>query len=240
MIDVHYVRTSNGQKIAIMLEEAGLDYRIVEYDIFAGDHLRPEFRAINPNQRLPAIVDRQPGDGAAPIKVFETGAILIYLAEKSGVLLPAEMRERMTVLQWLAWQISGLGPMLGQAYHFARYAPPGQDYGIARYTREARRLLAVLNDRLDQRDYIAGDYSIADIACWPWLQNVRNIDIDRSEFPAVQRWFESIASRSAVRRVLSDSDVSVPASHLQKRMVLTPEQWRNLFGDISMCTVPAV
>lgn len=239
MIDVHYVRTSNGQKIAIMLEEAGLDYRIVEYDIFAGDHLRPDFKAINPNQRLPAIIDRHPGGGADPITVFETGAILIYLAERSGILLPVDLRGRMAVLQWLAWQISGLGPMLGQAYHFARYAPPGQDYGIARYAREARRLLAVLNDQLDERDYIAGGYSIADIACWPWLQNLRNIDIDRSEFPAVQRWFERVAQRPAVQRVLHDNDVSVPTSYLQKRMTLTPDQWRNLFGDTAQQIVAA-
>ena len=231
MIDVHYVRTSNGQKIAIMLEEARLDYRIVEYDIFAGDHLRADFKAINPNQRLPVITDRDPADGGVPVTVFETGAILVYLAEKSGVLLPHALRPRMAVLQWLAWQISALGPMLGQAYHFARYAPPGQDYGMARYTREARRLLAVLDGRLDQHGYIAEDYSIADIACWPWLQNVGNLDIDRAEYPAVQRWFDTIAERPAVKSVVNNGKISVPASYLNKRMELTPDQWRNLFGD---------
>ncbi|MFC0306084.1 glutathione binding-like protein [Rhizorhabdus histidinilytica] len=231
MIDLHYVRTSNGLKIAIMLEEIELDYRIIEYDIFAGDHLKPQFKAINPNHKLPAIVDHAPEDGEGAMPIFETGAILLYLAEKSGRLIPSAPRRRMEALQWLAWQISGLGPMLGQGYHFARYAPEGQDYGIARYTREARRLLGVLNYRLSDQPFLAGEYSIADIACWPWLQNVGNLDIDRAEFPAIQRWWDGIAARPAVQRVVRSSTTEVPTAYVQRRMSLTPAQWSNLFGD---------
>lgn len=132
MIDLHNVRTANGLKIGIMLEETGLPYRIINYDIFSGDHLRPEFKRINPNHKLPSIVDHDPGDGGDSFSVFETGAILIYLARKSRKLLSPELRQQSLALQWLAWQISGLGPMLGQAYHFVRYAPEGQEYGITR------------------------------------------------------------------------------------------------------------
>lgn len=231
MIDLHYVRTSNGLKIAIMLEEIGLEYRIIEYDIFAGDHLKPQFKAINPNHKLPAIVDHASGDEGAPMPVFETGAILIYLAEKSGQLLPSAPRRRMEALQWLAWQISGLGPMLGQGYHFARYAPEGQAYGIDRYTREARRLLGVLNHRLSEAPYLAGDYSIADIACWPWVQNIGNLDIDRAEFPDMKRWWDDVAERAAVGRAVGSLATQVPQAYVQRRMSLTPAQWSNLFGD---------
>ena len=231
MIDLYYWPTPNGHKVTMFLEEAGLPYRLVSVNIGAGEQFKPDFLKISPNNRMPAIIDHEPADGGEPISVFESGAILVYLAEKSGVLLPHALRPRMAVLQWLAWQISALGPMLGQAYHFARYAPPGQDYGMARYTREARRLLAVLDGRLDQHGYIAEDYSIADIACWPWLQNVGNLDIDRAEYPAVQRWFDTIAERPAVKSVVNNGKISVPASYLNKRMELTPDQWRNLFGD---------
>lgn len=239
MIDLHYVRTSNGLKIAIMLEETGLQYRIIEYDIFAGDHLRLGFKAINPNHKLPAIVDHEPEDGEGAMPIFETGAILIYLAEKSGQLLSRVARRRMETLQWLAWQISGLGPMLGQGYHFARYAPEGQGYGIDRYTREARRLLGVLNYRLSEQPYLAGDYSIADIACWPWIQNIGNLDIDRGEFPAVQSWWDIIAERPAVQRVVASSATQVPAGYVQRRMSLTPTQWSNLFGENLLGAVEA-
>ncbi|MDB5715451.1 MAG: GST-like protein [Sphingomonadales bacterium] len=237
MIDLHYVRTSNGQKITIMLEETGLEYRVVEYDMFAGAHLKPEFKTINPNHKLPVIIDQTPADGGAPITVFETGAILIYLADKTGSFLPREHRGRMTVIQWLAWQISGLGPMLGQGYHFARYAPEGQDYGVARYTREARRLLSVLNYQLGNHAFVAGAYSIADMACWPWVQNIANLDLSRSDYPAVQRWFDTVASRPAVLRALQSSDTAVPAAYLKKRMTLTPDEWSNLFGDNALQAV---
>ena len=231
MIDLHYVRTSNGLKIAIMLEEIGLAYRVIDYDIFAGDHLAPEFKRINPNHKLPAIVDPEPEDGLAPLPLFESAAILIYLAERSQMFMPAAGRGRLATLQWLAWQVSGLGPMLGQGYHFARYAPEGQQYGIDRYTREARRLLAVLDYQLTEREFIAGSYSIADIACWPWVQNIANLDIGIAEFPAIERWSEEIRNRPAVQRAVTSPMTSVPSAYLSKRMTLTPEQWSNLFGD---------
>jgi GST-like protein len=231
MIELHYVRTSNGLKVAIMLEEVALDYRVIEYDIFAGDHLVPAFKTINPNHKLPAIVDLDPDDGLGAFGVFETGAILIYLAEKSGRFLSVDRRGRMESLQWLAWQISGLGPMLGQGYHFARYAPEGQQYGIDRYTREARRLLGVLDYQLRKKPFVAGNYSIADMACWPWVQNIANLDIAMSEFPAIQNWSDTIRARPAVLRATTAAATEVPAAYLRKRMALSSEQWSNLFGD---------
>ncbi|WP_454883088.1 glutathione binding-like protein [Sphingomonas oryzagri] len=231
MIELHYVRTSNGLKVAIMLEEVAIEYRVIEYDIFAGDHLVPAFKAINPNHKLPAIIDLDPDDRLGAFRVFETGAILVYLAEKTARFLPAEGRGRMEALQWLAWQISGLGPMLGQGYHFARYAPEGQQYGIDRYTREARRLLAVLDHQLNGNTFVAGHYSIADMACWPWVQNIANLDIAMSEFPAIQRWSDTIRRRPAVQRAITSSATEVPSAYLRKRMTLTGEQWSNLFGE---------
>ena len=229
-IVLHYVRTSNGQKIAIMLEETGIEYLVKEYNIFSGDHLAPAFKEINPNQRLPALVDPAPTGGICPLIVAETGAMLLYLAEKSGQFLSSDIYRKMATIQWLQWQVSGLGPMLGQGYHFARYAPEGQDYAIDRYTREARRLLCVMEDQLLDRDFLAEDYSIADMACWPWLQNVANLGIDRAQYPRVQRWFETIGARPAVQRVLVAPALAVPASSIQPRMQLTRDQWSNLFG----------
>jgi GSH-dependent disulfide-bond oxidoreductase len=230
MIDLHYVRTSNGLKIAIMLEEIQIPYQIIEYDIFAGDHLKPRFKTINPNQKLPAIVDHRPHDGGAPFAVFETGAILLYLAKKTGKLLPGNFRRQETALQWLTWQVAGLGPMLGQAYHFVRYAPAGQEYGIQRYTREATRLLSVLDSRLSQEEYLATDYSIADVACWPWVQNVANIGLQLAAFTSIWRWSELIKVRPAVLSATQSNATQVPAAYLNKRMTLTATQWNNLFG----------
>jgi GST-like protein len=230
MIDLHYVRTSNGLKIAIMLEEIQIPYQIIEYDIFAGDHLKPSFKTINPNQKLPAIVDHEPRDGGPPLAVFETGAILLYLAKKTGKLLPDNFRRQATAVQWLTWQVAGLGPMLGQAYHFARYAPEGQEYGIRRYTREGSRLLSVLDSRLSQEEYLATDYSIADIACWPWVQNVANIGLKLADFASISRWSELIKARPAVITATQSKAMQVPAGYLNKRMTLTANQWNNLFG----------
>jgi glutathione S-transferase len=165
MIDFHYVPTGNNLKIAIALEELGLPYRLVQHDMFAGTHQTPEFRRINPNAKLPAILDHAPADAGPPLPVFESGAILLYLAEKSGRLMPVDWRRRHTTQQWLVWQVAGLGPMLGQANHFVRYAPEGQQYAVERYLREAQRLLAVLDRQLRGREFIADEYSIADIAC---------------------------------------------------------------------------
>ncbi|HTO39985.1 MAG TPA: glutathione S-transferase N-terminal domain-containing protein [Rhizomicrobium sp.] len=231
MIDLHHVATPNGHKVSIALEEMGLPYRIIQYNLLGGDHFTPEFRKINPNNKLPAIVDNEPADGKGPFAVFETGAILIYLAEKSGKLLPTDLRRRSLALQWLIWQMAGLGPMHGQAHHFIRYAPEGQTYGIERYSKEARRLLHVLEYRLNEAEYLAEEYSIADIACWPWVRATRMIDIDIAEYPAVQKWWNTINERPAITAGTGSKDLATPASYGQKRAVLTPEQWSNLFGE---------
>jgi GST-like protein len=231
MIELHYVRTPNGLKIAIMLEEVGLPYRLIAYDIFAGDHLKPAFKRINPNHKLPAIVDLEPEDKGGPFPVFESGAILVYLARKAGALLPADFRRQHVALQWLTWQVAGLGPMVGQAAHFVRYAPEGQAYGIERYTREVRRLLNVLDGRLGETDYLAGEYSIADIACWPGVQNVHNFDMSLAAYPAIQRWSDAIKARPAVAKAVGSAETGVPAAYVKRRMTLTPEQWSNMFGE---------
>lgn len=231
MIDLHYVRTPNGLKISIMLEEIGMPYRVVNYDIFVGDHLKPEFKQINPNHKVPAIIDHEPEDGGAPFPVFESGAILIYLAKKSGKLLPTEFRRHFVALQWLTWQVAGLGPMLGQAAHFVRYAPEGQTYGIDRYTREARRLLSVLDTRLSEAEFLAEEFSIADIACWPTVQNIGNYDMKLADYPSVNRWSDAIKARPSVTAATQSAETGVPTAYLKRRMTLTPEQWSNMFGD---------
>jgi GST-like protein len=231
MIDLHYVRTPNGLKIAIMLEEAEIPYKLITYDVFAGEHLKPRFKSINPNHKLPAIVDLEPEDKGGPFAVFESGAILLYLARKSGKLLPADFRRQFMALQWLTWQVAGLGPMLGQAAHFVRYAPEGQAYGIDRYTREARRLLNVLDGRLSEAEFLAEEYSVADIACWPWVQNVGNYDMSLTEFPSILRWSEAIKQRPAVASAVRSPTTGVPTAYLKRRMTLTPEQWSNMFGE---------
>src|ERR1700733_8720004 len=185
MIDLHFDKTPNCWKIAILLEEVGAAYKVVNYDMLAGDHLTAAFGAINPNHKLPAIVDHQPADGGTPITVAESAAILIYLADKHQAFLPRQPRERAPVLQWLAWQISGLGPMMGQASHFIRYAPQRHEYSMARYQKETHRLMTVLDSVLSCGTYIAEDYSIADIATLP-LANFAvqiGIGIDLAEFP---------------------------------------------------------
>lgn len=169
MIELYYWPTPNGHKITIFLEEAALPYRIVPVDISAGDQFKPEFLAISPNNRMPAIIDHAPADGGAPISVFESGAILVYLAEKIGRFLPTALRSRKTVFEWLFWQVGGLGPMAGQNHHFVQYAPKSIPYAIDRYVRETSRLYAVLDRRLAEVEWVAGDYSIADMAIYPWI-----------------------------------------------------------------------
>lgn len=232
MIELHYVATANGLKVAIALLELGLSYRVINYDLFGGEHLTPEFRRINPNNKLPAIVDLAPADGGEPLAVFESGAILHYLAEKTGRFLPADPRARAAAQQWLFWQMAGLGPMHGQAHHFLRYAPAGQDYPVARYSNEARRLLNVLDYRLSAVPYLAGDeYSIADMAAWPWVGGAVLIGIDIAELPAVQRWHQDVGTRPAVMAALASKETGVPPEYMQARAQLTEEQWSNTFGD---------
>lgn len=211
-----------------MLRELALPHRLIAYDMLAGEHLTPEYRAINPNARLPAIVDHAPSDGGGPLAVFESGAILLYLADKTGQLMPADPRRRAAAQQWLMWQMAGFGPMHGQAHHFIRYAPTGQDYAVARYRAEAERLLHVLDRRLGVTAYLADEYSVADIALWPWVRATRAIELDLAPFANVREWFDRIAARPAV---LQGTAVTNAPNLSSLRPVLSAAQWSNLFGD---------
>jgi GST-like protein len=207
MIDFYYWPTPNGWKVSIMLEECGLDYEVHPVHIGRGDQFKPEFLAISPNNRIPALVDHSSnsnteGDGE-PLSMFESGAILVYLAEKTGRLLPTDLRGRFDVMQWLFWQMGGLGPMAGQLGHFKNYMETRIEYAVERYSNEYNRLLGVLDRQLAGCDYICGDYSIADIACWPWIRSHERLGQPLDEFPHVQRWFETIAARPAVERGIS-------------------------------------
>ena len=200
MIDLHYWPTPNGHKITIFLEETALPYRIIPVRIGRGEQFKPEFLKIAPNNRMPAIVDQDPGDGREPISIFESGAILVYLAAKTGRFLPRETRGWVEVLQWLFWQMAGLGPMAGQNHHFVGYAPEKLPYAIDRYVKETSRLYAVLDKRLADRDFVAGEYSIADMACYPWIVPYERQQQNIEEFPNLKRWFEAIRARPAVVR----------------------------------------
>ena len=194
-IDLYYWPTPNGKKVSVMLEECGLTYEAIPVNIGRGDQFKPDFLAISPNNRIPAIRDR---DTAIP--VFESGAILVYLAEKAGKFLPQETAARIEVLQWLFWLVGGLGPMAGQLSHFVNYVTEPVPYAQNRYEQEYDRLLGVMNDRLKDRDYLAGAYSIADMASFPWVAGYKRFDVDLDRFPDLRRWFDSIKTRPAVRR----------------------------------------
>ncbi|KAB2966310.1 glutathione binding-like protein [Zoogloea sp.] len=213
MIDLYYWTTPNGHKITLFLEESGLPYRILPINIGKGEQFQPEFLRIAPNNRIPAIVDTQPADGGAPIPMFESGAILLYLAEKSGRFLSADPRVRLETLQWLFWQMGGLGPMAGQNHHFGVYAPETIPYAIDRYVKETGRLYAVLNKHLADRAFIAGDdYSIADMACYPWIVPYERQRQNLSDFPNLARWFEAIRQRPAtVRAYALAEQINKPA-----------------------------
>ena len=224
MIDLYSWPTPNGQKIHILLEELGLPYNVHGVNIGTGEQFKPEFLRISPNNKIPALVDAD-GPGGQPLALFESGAILVYLAEKTGRFLPASGAERYTTLQWLMWQMGGLGPMLGQAHHFRIYAPEKIDYAITRYTNEARRLYAVLDQRLAQSPWLGGDdYSIADIAAFPWCRSAKNQGVDWAEYPHAKRWFDAIAARPAVQRGLA-----VLAE--QRKPLLDEQSRKNLFGE---------
>jgi GSH-dependent disulfide-bond oxidoreductase len=200
MIDLYYWTTPNGHKITIFLEESELPYTIHPINIGKGDQFQPSFLQISPNNRIPAIVDQDPVDDSAPISVFESGAILQYLAEKTGRFLPADVRGRVETMEWLFWQMGGLGPMLGQNHHFAQYAPEKIPYAINRYIKETERLYGVLNKQLSNREFIAREYSIADMAAYPWIVSHELQQINLTDFPNVQRWFESLQNRPAIKR----------------------------------------
>jgi len=198
MIDLYYWTTPNGHKVTMFLEEAGLPHRIIPIDIGKGDQFKPDFLAVSPNNRIPAIVDTKPANGNKPISLFESGAILLYLAEKTGKFIPADLAGRVEVLQWLFWQMGGLGPMAGQNHHFRNYAAEKIPYAIDRYVQETNRLYAVLNKRLADRPFVAGkDYSIADMASYPWTVSHERQGQNLNDFPHLKRWFEAIRSRPA-------------------------------------------
>lgn len=202
MIELHYWPTPNGQKVALFLEESGTPYTIKPVNIGKGDQFKPAFLAISPNNRMPAMVDTAPADGGQPLSVFESGAILQYLAEKTGQFLPADVRGKYAVLEWVYWQVGGLGPMAGQNHHFNRYAREKIPYAIERYVNETRRLYGVLDKRLEDRAFIAGDaYTIADMAAYPWIVPYQDQGMSLDDFPQIKRWFEAIQSRPATQRV---------------------------------------
>ena len=201
MIQLHYWPTPNGHKVTLFLEEAGLPYELRPVDIGAGDQFEPGFLAISPNNKMPAIVDTEPADRSAPLSVFESGAILLYLAEKTGRFLPTDLRGRVETLEWLFWQMAGLGPMTGQYGHFHVYAPESIEYAKNRYTKEVQRLMGVLDKRLAGREFIAGEtLTIADIACHPWIDAYTKAPMDLAPHAEVRRWHEAIAARPAVQR----------------------------------------
>ncbi|MDF7759837.1 GSH-dependent disulfide bond oxidoreductase [Kosakonia cowanii] len=208
MIDLYFAPTPNGHKITLFLEETGLPYRLIRVDISKGEQFRPEFLDISPNNKIPAIVDHDPADSGAPLSLFESGEILLYLAEKSGQLLSGELRERHVTLQWLFWQVAGLGPMLGQNHHFNHFAPQPVPYAIERYQVETQRLYQVMNKRLEQVPWLAGQhYSIADIAAWPWINSHARQRITLEDYPAVFNWFERIRTRPATESALQKAQL---------------------------------
>jgi GST-like protein len=225
MIELFYWTTPNGHKITICLEEAAVPYRITPVNISEGAQFAPAFLAISPNNRIPAIIDHQPADGGAPISVFESGAILQYLAEKTGRFLPADLRGRYDVLQWLNWQMGGLGPMAGQNHHFSQYAPETIPYAINRYVKETERLYGVLDRRLADREFIAGEYSIADMACYPWVVPHKRQGISIEGCPNVARWFAAIRARPAVQRAYARAD------EINRAPTVTEQSAAILFGQ---------
>lgn len=226
MIDLYYWPTPNGWKASIMLEELGLPYTVHAVNIGRGEQFQPAFLAISPNNRIPAIVDHAPPGGGEPVSVFETGAILLYLAEKSGRFLPTELRERHQAMQWLMWQMGGLGPMAGQNGHFKLYAPEKIPYAIDRYDRETRRLYGVLDTQLGKTGaFVAGEYSIADMACLPWIRTHKAQGIALDDYPHLQRWYREVRARPAVQRGLA------LAAGLRLK-AMDEEARRSLFGPV--------
>jgi GST-like protein len=225
MIDLYYWPTPNGHKITMLLEEAGQPYGIVPVNIGAGEQFKPEFLAISPNNRMPAIVDHTPIGGGKPIAVFESGAILLYLAQKTEQFIPNDVRGNVEVLEWLFWQVGGLGPMAGQNHHFSRYAPRKIPYAVERYVNETNRLYGVLDHRLADREFVAGEYSIADMAAYPWIVPHEAQGQNLADFPNLERWFAAVAGRPATLRAYEI------AKRFDASLTLTDDQRRILFGQ---------
>ncbi|HLH11893.1 MAG TPA: glutathione binding-like protein [Methylovirgula sp.] len=227
MIELYYWTTPNGHKITLFLEETGVPYEIHPVNIGRGQQFAPEFLAISPNNRIPAIIDRAPKDGCAPISIFESGAILLYLAEKTGKFISTDLRKRVETLEWLFWQVGGLGPMAGQNHHFRNYAKEKIAYAIERYEKETNRLYGVLNKRLAERPYLAGDYSIADMASYPWIVSHANQGQNLDHFPHLKRWFEAIRSRPATIAAYEKAKEVNPGQPVQ----MDDEARKILFGQ---------
>jgi GST-like protein len=227
MIDLHYWPTPNGHKITMFLEETSIPYTIMPVNIGKGEQFQADFLAISPNNRMPAIVDHTPLERGAPITVFESGAILLYLAEKTEQFIPGDARGRVEVLQWLFWQVGGLGPMLGQNHHFTRYAPEKIPYAIDRYVKETNRLYGVLNKRLADREFVAGAYSIADMAAYPWIVPYEAQGQKLEDFPHLKRWFEAIKGRPATLRAYERG------AAISTNTTITEEARKVLFGQIA-------
>jgi len=226
MIELHYWPTPNAHKITLLLEEAGLPFEIHRVNIGKGAQFEPDFLKIAPNNRMPAIIDHAPADGGDSLSVFESGAILLYLAEKTGQFIPSDLRGRKTVLEWLFWQMAGLGPMLGQNHHFSVYAPEKIPYAIDRYVNETTRLYGVLDRHLADREFIAGAaYTIADMACYPWIVAWKRQQMHLSDFKHVNRWFGAIRARPATVRAYAHGDFNTPPTEM------TEEMRKNLFGQ---------
>jgi GSH-dependent disulfide-bond oxidoreductase len=221
MIDLYYWPTPNGHKITLFLEETGVPYNLIPVNIGKGEQFRAEFLAISPNNRMPAIVDHTPVERGAPISVFESGAILLYLAEKTEQFLPRDVRGRVEVTQWLFWQMGGLGPMAGQNHHFSRYAPEKIPYAVERYVKETNRLYGVLNKRLADREFVAGAYSIADMAAYPWIVPHEVQSQNLNDFPHLKRWFDAIKARPATLRAYDrGTAISNPTVNEESRKIL--------------------
>ena len=232
MIDLYYWPTPNGHKVTMFLEEAGLPYAIHPIDIGKGDQFGAEFLRIAPNNRMPAIVDQEPADGGAPISLFESGAILLYLAEKTGRFLSHDPRGRAQTLEWLFWQMGGLGPMAGQNHHFSVYAPEKIPYAIDRYVRETNRLYGVLDRQLEGREFIAGDYSIADMAAYPWIVPHERQGQDLDDTPDLKRWFEAIRARPATVAAYAKGDA------ISRPKEMSEEDKKVLFGQTAASIRP--
>ena len=230
MIDLHYWPTPNGHKITIFLEECGLAYHVHPVNIGKGDQFKPEFLKIGPNNRMPAIVDQAPADGGGPLSVFESGAILLYLAEKTGRFMPTDLRGRVRTTEWLFWQMGGLGPMAGQNHHFGSYAGEKIPYAIDRYVNETNRLYGVLDRQLANHEFVAGEYSIADMACYPWIVPYERQRQNLDDFPNVKRWFLSIQSRPAVIRAYEKGD------GLRRAATFSDDEKKVLFGQTAKST----
>ncbi|RDZ26334.1 glutathione S-transferase N-terminal domain-containing protein [Lysobacter silvisoli] len=226
MIDLYFWPTPNGLKLKLFMEESGLPHRLMPIDIGKGEQFDPDYLKISPNNKIPALVDHEPLGGGAPLSLFESGAMLQYLAEKTGRFLPAEPRRRYEVLQWLYWQVGGLGPMAGQIGHFNVYAPEKVPYAIDRYTRETHRLYGVLDRQLAGREYIAGEYSIADMASYPWMVPHASHGQSLQDFPELRRWFEAMAQRPAVQRTYAEA----PQSYAPNTKI-SEEERKVLFGQ---------